>query len=65
MKTTMRALAFLALVLVTQSVAAQQSGPQAPRGEPVPGSPHDHDQLLQYETFDTMAYYGKVVAGFK
>ena len=27
---------------------------------PVPGSPHNHDQLLQYETFDTMAFYGKV-----
>lgn len=29
---------------------------------PVPGSPHNHDQLLQYETFDTMAFYGKVFA---
>jgi len=27
---------------------------------PVPASPHNHDQLLQYETFDTMAFYGKV-----
>jgi len=27
---------------------------------PVQGSPHNHDQLLQYETFDTMAFYGKV-----
>jgi acetyl esterase/lipase len=27
---------------------------------PVPKSPHNHDQLLQYETFDTMAFYGKV-----
>jgi endo-1,4-beta-xylanase len=27
---------------------------------PVPGSPHNHDQLLQYETFDTMAFYRKV-----
>lgn len=27
---------------------------------PVPESPHNHDQLLQYETFDTMAFYGKV-----
>ena len=27
---------------------------------PVPGSPHNHDQLLQYETFDTMAFYGTV-----
>ena len=27
---------------------------------PVVGSPHNHDQLLQYETFDTMAFYGKV-----
>jgi endo-1,4-beta-xylanase len=30
---------------------------------PVPESPHNHDQLLQYETFDTMAFYGKVFAG--
>ena len=29
-------------------------------GIPVPGSPHNHDQLLQYQTFDTMAFYGKV-----
>jgi len=29
---------------------------------PVPGSPHNHDQLLQYERFDTMAFYGKVFA---
>lgn len=29
---------------------------------PVPGSPHNHDQLLQYQTFDTMAFYGKVFA---
>jgi len=27
---------------------------------PVPESPHNHDQLLQYEAFDTMAFYGKV-----
>ena len=27
---------------------------------PVPGSPHNHDQLLLYQTFDTMAFYGKV-----
>jgi len=27
---------------------------------PVPKSPHNHDQLLQYETFDTMAFYAKV-----
>jgi endo-1,4-beta-xylanase len=27
---------------------------------PVPGSPHNHDQLLQFQTFDTMAFYGKV-----
>lgn len=27
---------------------------------PVPGSPHNHDQLLQYQTFDTMAFYDKV-----
>ena len=26
----------------------------------VVGSPHNHDQLLQYETFDTMEFYGKV-----
>jgi S-formylglutathione hydrolase FrmB/acetyl esterase/lipase len=26
---------------------------------PVAGSPHNHDQLLQYETFDTMAFYGR------
>jgi enterochelin esterase-like enzyme len=32
---------------------------------PVQGSPHNHDQLLQYETFDTMAFYGKVFAKFK
>jgi acetyl esterase/lipase/esterase/lipase superfamily enzyme len=31
---------------------------------PVPGSPHNHDQLLQYQTFDTMAFYGKVFAKF-
>ncbi len=24
---------------------------------PVTGSPHNHDQLVQYETFDTMAFY--------
>jgi enterochelin esterase-like enzyme len=27
---------------------------------PVHGSPHNHDQLVQYETFDTMAFYGTV-----
>jgi len=27
---------------------------------PVPKSPHNHDQLLAYEAFDTMAFYGKV-----
>ena len=27
---------------------------------PVQKSPHNHDQLLQYQTFDTMAFYGKV-----
>jgi acetyl esterase/lipase/enterochelin esterase-like enzyme len=27
---------------------------------PVPASPHNHDQLLQYQTFDTMAFYGTV-----
>jgi len=32
---------------------------------PVPGSPHNHDQLLQYQTFDTMAFYGKVFANVK
>ena len=31
----------------------------------VAGSPHNHDQLLQYQTFDTMAFYGKVFAKFK
>ena len=31
---------------------------------PVPKSPHNHDQLLQYQTFDTMAFYGKVFAQF-
>ena len=32
---------------------------------PVPGSPHNHDQLLEYQTFDTMAFYGKVFGRFK
>jgi endo-1,4-beta-xylanase len=32
---------------------------------PVVGSPHNHDQLVQYETFDTMAFYGKVFAQYK
>ena len=32
---------------------------------PVQGSPHNHDQLLQYETFDTMAFYGKVFGNLK
>ena len=27
---------------------------------PVAGSPHNHDQLLQFETFDTMAFYATV-----
>jgi acetyl esterase/lipase/enterochelin esterase-like enzyme len=27
---------------------------------PVPASPHNHDQLLQYQTFDTMAFYSTV-----
>jgi len=27
---------------------------------PVPESPHNHDQLLQFETFDTMAFYATV-----
>jgi len=31
---------------------------------PVPGSPHNHDQLLQFQTFDTMAFYGKVFGQF-
>jgi acetyl esterase/lipase/enterochelin esterase-like enzyme len=30
---------------------------------PVAGSPHNHDQLLQYETFDTMAFYRRAFAG--
>jgi acetyl esterase/lipase/enterochelin esterase-like enzyme len=29
---------------------------------PVPGSPHNHDQLLAFETFDTFEFYGKVFA---
>lgn len=32
---------------------------------PVPGSPHNHDQLLQYQAFDTMAFYGKVFGRFR
>jgi endo-1,4-beta-xylanase len=32
---------------------------------PVPESPHNHDQLLQYEKFDTMEFYGKVFGGTK
>jgi enterochelin esterase-like enzyme len=32
---------------------------------PVAASPHNHDQLLQYEQFDTMAFYGKVFARYK
>jgi acetyl esterase/lipase len=32
---------------------------------PVPGAPHNHDQLLQYETFDTMAFYGNVFSAYK
>jgi endo-1,4-beta-xylanase len=32
---------------------------------PVPESPHNHDQLLQYEKFDTMEFYGKVFGGAK
>jgi acetyl esterase/lipase len=32
---------------------------------PVPGSPHNHDQLLQYQTFDTMAFYAKVFGKLK
>ena len=27
---------------------------------PVPKSPHNHDQLLQFEAFDTMAFYAGV-----
>jgi acetyl esterase/lipase len=30
---------------------------------PVPESPHNHDQLLQYEAFDTMEFYGEAFAG--
>jgi len=30
---------------------------------PVPGSPHNHDQLLAYMDFDPMAFYGDVFAG--
>ena len=30
---------------------------------PVVGSPHNHDQLLQYQAFDTMAFYAKAFAG--
>ena len=32
---------------------------------PVAGSPHNHDQLLQYETFDTMAFYRRAFASAK
>ena len=32
---------------------------------PVPGAPHNQDQLLQYETFDTMAFYGGVFSACK
>jgi len=32
---------------------------------PVPGSPHNHDQLLQYQKFDTMAFYGRVFGKLK
>jgi endo-1,4-beta-xylanase len=32
---------------------------------PVPQSPHNHDQLLQYEAFDTMAFYGQAFAGVR
>jgi acetyl esterase/lipase/enterochelin esterase-like enzyme len=32
---------------------------------PVPESPHNHDQLLQYEKFDTMEFYGKVFGPVK
>jgi enterochelin esterase-like enzyme len=32
---------------------------------PVAGSPHNHDQLVQYETFDTMAFYGTVFRGVR
>ena len=27
---------------------------------PVPGAPHNHDQLLAYETFDSFEFYGRV-----
>ena len=32
---------------------------------PVPGAPHNQDQLLQYETFDTMEFYGSVFNAYK
>lgn len=32
---------------------------------PVPGAPHNQDQLLQFETFDTMAFYGNVFSAYK
>jgi len=25
-------------------------------------SPHNHDQLVQYDTFDTIAFYGGILA---
>ncbi|WP_181316852.1 MULTISPECIES: alpha/beta hydrolase [unclassified Sphingobium] len=31
----------------------------------VPGAPHNFDQILQYEPFDTMAFYGRVFSGTK
>lgn len=31
----------------------------------VPGAPHNFDQILQYEPFDTMAFYGRVFSGNK
>lgn len=32
---------------------------------PVPGAPHNQDQLLQYEAFDTMAFYGSVFSAYR
>jgi acetyl esterase/lipase/enterochelin esterase-like enzyme len=31
----------------------------------VPGSPHNHDQLLAFETFDTFEFYGRVFGASK
>jgi enterochelin esterase-like enzyme len=32
---------------------------------PVPGAPHNQDQLLQFEVFDTMAFYGDVFKRYR